>query len=694
MKIFKKLFDGVGSSSTPARDRVLLVESNEQDAALCFATLSKANFDVRRVTSCADSFKLLRSGANFQAIVSNFYLSDGTAVQILKYAKEHSPDTITIVVAPEIEESLILEAINAGASYCIPKVDSYGDNLPQLIKLSREQHIGFKTMADTGVPATRSGAFKPVPTTGELRSTGYKGQLTSITIPRLLRAFYQQQSTGALHIKRDEEITSLYFIDGAIVFAGSSSAENRLGEWMVSRGRISRDDYGTACKLMATSGLRFGTALTTLGIIKLEDLKPLVVQHVLRLIYSTFDWDSGDFVFESGIKLENEVMLSLSTADVIFAGIRHLGHRELIDKWLGDCDRILIQTSDPFALFQALTLHPDEAAVIEKIDKPMSVNQVRSISELNEDVVSRTLCGLIETGMLVPFETREERLVIEMPKFSELFDDAAPMPLDFDARAAAEFCYEVETTLRRFQAGDHYTVLGIQRNATVEQITNSFRGLAKKFHPDRHSQMASYNLNLKTDLKAIFERIAEAYYTLSDQDRRFSYDQSLNKDSVPARPSSLGNLSSQSGSSLNTNPLANLRLAPFPKQSGGQGTRPLPQIIPGLPGSDEYQVALEYYSRRDYDQARKVLLQAIDADPDNAEYRIAFARSLMKIPLYIRQAEDAYLKAIELDPNNADYYAELGLLYQQFSQIGQARKMLQRALELDPINPIALRAKI
>ena len=145
------------------------------------------------------------------------------------------------------------------------------------------------------------------------------------------------------------------------------------------------------------------------------------------------------------------------------------------------------------------------------------------------------------------------------------------------------------------------------------------------------------------------------------------------------------------------NPLANLRLAPPPSQKGRpslQATKPLPPIVPGLPGSDEYQIALIHYASRQFDEARKALLRAIDADPDNPEYRVAFARSLSKMPIYIRQAEDAYLKAIELSPNNADYYAELGLLYQQFSQIAQARKMLQRALELDPNNPIALRAKI
>src|SRR5437016_5365021 len=148
MKIFKKLFDSVGSGA-PVKEKVLLVESDDQDAAVCFNTLVQANFEVHRVANCAESFQLLKSGTAYKAIVTNFYLSDGTAVELLRYAKVRSPDTIAIVLAREVDENLLLEAINAGASYCIPQAEGQGNHLAQLIKLGHEQNVGLKKMASS-----------------------------------------------------------------------------------------------------------------------------------------------------------------------------------------------------------------------------------------------------------------------------------------------------------------------------------------------------------------------------------------------------------------------------------------------------------------------------------------------------------------------------------------------------------------
>jgi curved DNA-binding protein CbpA len=279
--------------------------------------------------------------------------------------------------------------------------------------------------------------------------------------------------------------------------------------------------------------------------------------------------------------------------------------------------------------------------------------------------------------MLVPFEAKAERLLVEVSKFAEIFE-ATPLSADFDARSAAEFCYEVEVLLQKFRFCDHYAVLDVGRKSSKEQITNAFRELAKKFHPDRHSQLSNYHLDLKTDLKTIFERVAEAYYTLTDYKRRAAYDHTLKPLSTMAKGTGHfvdGKVSAEVGKSL-------------------QGTQPLPPVIPGMPGSEEYEVAIEFYRKRYFDKARKMLLEAITADPENPEYQVALARSLLKLPNYIRQAETAYLKAIDLAPRNSEYCAELGLFYQLFSQTAQARTMFKLALELDPSNPIALRVNM
>lgn len=62
---------------------------------------------------------------------------------------------------------------------------------------------------------------------------------------------------------------------------------------------------------------------------------------------------------------------------------------------------------------------------------------------------------------------------------------------------------------------DFYEVLGVARDADAKAVKEAFRGLAKKYHPDR---------NEAPDAEAKFKEIAEAYAVLSDPDKRRQYD--------------------------------------------------------------------------------------------------------------------------------------------------------------------------
>ena len=55
---------------------------------------------------------------------------------------------------------------------------------------------------------------------------------------------------------------------------------------------------------------------------------------------------------------------------------------------------------------------------------------------------------------------------------------------------------------------DYYEILGLEKSATEDQIKQSYRKLALKFHPDR---------NLAPSATQAFQKLGQAYACLSDQ---------------------------------------------------------------------------------------------------------------------------------------------------------------------------------
>jgi len=205
--------------------------------------------------------------------------------------------------------------------------------------------------------------------------------------------------TGTLSISHLGISKRVVAQNGRLVFASSTSKDDRMGELLFRRGRLTLQQYLDAGAAVQ-KGKRLGAVLVEQGVLKPEDLVSVVVDHTQEVIYSLFQWTSGLCRMKPGVDEQESITLKMSTPDMILEGIRRVGAWSRIERGLGGVDSRYQRVPEWEQLAEQMTLPEKKRALLAGLERQRSVVALCADSSLPSFEVCRTLWAFRVIGVV------------------------------------------------------------------------------------------------------------------------------------------------------------------------------------------------------------------------------------------------------------------------------------------------------
>ena len=225
------------------------------------------------------------------------------------------------------------------------------------------------------------------------------GSLAEQDFPALVQELHEQRATGVLTLTHAGVGRSIAIQDGRMVFASSSSPDDRMGPLLLRRGRITLRQLADAAARVA-SGRRMGAVLVDQGVLDGRELIAAVVEHTQEIIYGAFAWTEGQYRLQEGPPSSEAITLKISTPDIIMEGIRRIDSWSRIDHAVGGPDARYERAPGFAERVKEMHAAPEKMALLRSLDSPATVEALCAASDLPDFEVCRALWGFRVIGLV------------------------------------------------------------------------------------------------------------------------------------------------------------------------------------------------------------------------------------------------------------------------------------------------------
>ncbi len=201
--------------------------------------------------------------------------------------------------------------------------------------------------------------------------------LAHTPLPEILHSIEIKNAEGVLSAQHGDLEKKLYIQGGRIIFASSNNPDDRLGEFLLRKKKITKEDYNNSVKLLKSTKKRQGSIFVDLGCLTPKQLFWAVKEQIREIVWSLFNWIEGEVTFQSGTDKQDEVIkLSIGLKDAVMEGIKHIANARRIVSYIGSKDTLLEVKPNFEEKIEELGLDENYLNIANFLDKPKSLYEV------------------------------------------------------------------------------------------------------------------------------------------------------------------------------------------------------------------------------------------------------------------------------------------------------------------------------
>ncbi len=234
-----------------------------------------------------------------------------------------------------------------------------------------------------------------------------RGSLREASFPDVLQLLALGQKTGCLSIVDGTKFGSVFFQHGKISFGAIVNRRDRLGDSLVKRGHITKEQLDETLRLQVTQpGRRVGELLVEAGFVGRDVVEKELRVLVEEAVFSLFTWTQGVWTFEPDVHPDGRQLANLINPEsLLMEGARRVDEWALVERRFPSFDLVFEMDAARAGLSEPLS--GELAEVAHLLDGRRTIRTVIERSGLGEFTVGKALYELSSHGLLLQVANAE-----------------------------------------------------------------------------------------------------------------------------------------------------------------------------------------------------------------------------------------------------------------------------------------------